>query len=367
MSVYLRENRYWYRFKWTWTENGEHRTTEIRNSGRGANKRETKSLEEAHREDLRRGEVHPLAEWPKVEPLKPKAPTFSEYAALVWQNIGPHLKPRTLSFYQECSERMARFEPFASLPLSEIGKATVDSYVAWRLRQRKGNSPHGINAELRTLRRVLRYAVETGLIDRCPAIHCLPAEGRNRVISPEEEARYLAVAQGDLRDAFLILIDSGLRPDSELFPLKWEDVLERGIRVRRGKTESACRLVLLTQRARGVLEMRRAVSNGSPYVFPGPGATGHLATLKKPHYRACRESGVECFPLYSLRHTFGTRCAVAGVDRYALAYLMGHSSPAITARYYVHVGDKHIAASFEIFKASQQAALPPAPVSVSVN
>lgn len=42
---------------------------------------------------------------------------------------------------------------------------------------------------------------------------------------------------------------------------------------------------------------------------------------------------------YSLRHTFGTRCAVAGVPLTHLADLMGHSTIDITRGYYVHLDD----------------------------
>lgn len=366
MSVYWRgdnarkQGAWWYRFRWSWKENGEQRTTEIRYSGRGANKTETKGLEESHREALRRGEIHPLEPWPKVEPPKPKVPLFVEYATLVWQNIAPRLKPRTLAFYQECAERVSRFEPIASLPMSEITKSTVDGYAAWRLGQQNGNSAHAINGELRTLRRVLRYAVESGVIDRCPVIHCLPTEGRNRVITLDEQKAYLKAATGDLRDAVIILVDTGLRPDSELFSLKWEDVNERRIRVRRGKTESAARVVPMTRRVFGVFERRRRKANGSAYVFPGHGATGHLMTLRKPHYRAFRTAKVKPFPLYSFRHTFGTRCAEGGLDRFALAYLMGHSSPNITARYYIHVGEPHVESAFQRFIGGPSATLAPA-------
>jgi len=37
------------------------------------------------------------------------------------------------------------------------------------------------------------------------------------------------------------------------------------------------------------------------------------------------------------------------MDRFTLARLMGHSSPSVAARYYIHVTETHVAAGFEKF------------------
>jgi integrase len=55
------------------------------------------------------------------------------------------------------------------------------------------------------------------------------------------------------------------------------------------------------------------------------------------------------FEFYCWRHTFGTRCAESGMDKFTLARLMGHSSPRVAERYYVHVTESHVTAGFERF------------------
>ncbi|MGC2187968.1 MAG: tyrosine-type recombinase/integrase, partial [Candidatus Sulfotelmatobacter sp.] len=64
---------------------------------------------------------------------------------------------------------------------------------------------------------------------------------------------------------------------------------------------------------------------------------------------AIEEAKLEAFEFYCWRHTFGTRAAQSGMDRFSLARLMGHSSPAVAARYYVHVTETHVAAGFGKF------------------
>jgi integrase len=41
------------------------------------------------------------------------------------------------------------------------------------------------------------------------------------------------------------------------------------------------------------------------------------------------------------------------MDRHTLAKLMGHSSPRITEKYYIHVTEPHISAGFERFMVYQ--------------
>ncbi len=59
--------------------------------------------------------------------------------------------------------------------------------------------------------------------------------------------------------------------------------------------------------------------------------------------------GLEKFEFYCWRHTFGTRAAQSGMDRFTLARLMGHSWPSVAARYYIHVTETHVAAGFGKF------------------
>ena len=74
-----------------------------------------------------------------------------------------------------------------------------------------------------------------------------------------------------------------------------------------------------------------------------------MISLQHPHEDAIEEAKLQPFEFYCFRHTFGTRAAQSGMDRFSLARLMGHSSPAVAARYYVHVTETHVAAGFGKF------------------
>ena len=61
------------------------------------------------------------------------------------------------------------------------------------------------------------------------------------------------------------------------------------------------------------------------------------------------------FPFKQLLKSGGidgqVRCAESGMDRHTLAKLMGHSSPRIAEKYYIHVTEPHVSSGFERFMA----------------
>jgi hypothetical protein len=71
-----------------------------------------------------------------------------------------------------------------------------------------------VNSSLRVLRRVLRLAAEWGAIPVAPKIKLLRGEHhRERVVTPDEESRYLAMAGELMADIATVLIDTGMRPE----------------------------------------------------------------------------------------------------------------------------------------------------------
>ena len=356
--LYKRGKVCWYNFRWSIKhEDGTLESFRIRQSAKTQKRKDAEDAESEHRRALRLGEIHPNDPWPKAAASAP--PIFRAFAKEFLQYAKTHTKPGTQTFYGVCLDRLLTFAAIADAPLDAITGETVSRYARHRQEVPK-NSVITVNGDLRTLRRVLHLAVEWGRLDRAPAIHELPqAQGRDRVLSFAEEAKYLAKASENLRDATILAVDTGMRPNSELFPLKWADVdlTERPesphgvIHVRQGKTDSAQRSLPLTPRAAEVLQRRKRAGEAkpSPFVFAGAGISGHITSVQHPHKAAIEDAKLESFEFYCWRHTFGTRAAQSGMDRFTLARLMGHSSPSVAARYYVHVTETHVAAGFGKF------------------
>jgi integrase len=357
--TYKRGGVYWYKFRWTLkVQDGTSENYLVRKSARTSNVKRARETEEEHRRALRLGLVHPAEPWPKPKPQTPHVPTLREFTKQFLAYVAVQKKSGTARFYEVCANRVLRFSALADALLSEITGEAVSKYAHWRRSTSPDDSVLTVNGELRTLRRMLNLAQEWGLLSQTPNIHELPGgKGRDRVISFAEEALYLAAASRTVCDAAIMAADTGLRPNSELFPLEWsnvqlettQDAPQGFIHVTQGKTDAATRNMPLTPRTREMLIVRRQLVNGSKYVFPGPGKSGHLTTIQHAHEKAIRDAGLQPFEFYCWRHTFGTRCAESGMDKFTLARLMGHSSPRVAERYYIHVTEPYVMTGFERF------------------
>jgi integrase len=183
----------------------------------------------------------------------------------------------------------------------------------------------------------------------------LPGERhRERVVTLQEQSKYLATALEPLGSVAEVLVDTGLRPE-ECFRLRWESLTWTNGRygtllVTHGKTASARRVLPMTARVRKVLETRweRAGKPLEGWVWSAPTRSGHLesSSIKKQHAKALVASKVRPFVLYSLRHTFLTRLGESGCDAWTLARIAGHSSVAMSTRY-VHPSEDAVFAALE--------------------
>ncbi len=67
------------------------------------------------------------------------------------------------------------------------------------------------------------------------------------------------------------------------------------------------------------------------------------STYNKDLQRICKKTRLAHFSMHTLRHTFATRCAEAGMDPKTLQSILGHSNIGVTMDIYVHcTGDKNI-------------------------
>ncbi len=322
MGIYKRGDIYWYRFMF----NGEL----IRETTKQSNDKVARQMESAHRTSLAKGLVD-IRE-------KKIAPTFKDFCET---RIEPYAKPRqSWIWYRAGMRALLKYAGLASARLDEIKGETAAGFAAWRLAQEI--TPASINGNLRVLRRILRLAVNWGVTDAAPKIEMLTGEARReRVVTPHEEAAYLAKATDLLHDVATVLFDTGLRPD-ELHRMDWQHVnwpngRHGTILVIKGKSGAARRLIPMTPRVLAVLEARwrAAKKPAQGWVWPAGTKSGHMdhSTLRRPHKTALKESKVPHFVLYSARHTFLTRLGASGCDVWTLMRIAGHSSITISMRY----------------------------------
>lgn len=327
MSVYKRGGVYWYDF---WFEGQRYRASTKLNNKRAALRAEAickAALAEGRAGIVHRGPVQRFED-------------FVENEFLPWSKVQHEAHPRTHQFYRASSKSLKAF--FGKLNLDAITTRHVEKFKVMRAGQ---VSPASTNRDLAAIRSMLNFGIRQGHITRNPVsgVRFLPeGPGMMRVVSHEEQEQYLKAARPLLRDISTLILETGMRPE-EVFTICKENVHldRRYLFVPTGKTRFARRNIPLTDTALKVLK-RRVAKAKTCYLFPHRRDPNKpMGTIQKAHEEALREAKLQpSFRLYDLRHTFGSRSAMAGVDLATLKELMGHSHISITMRY-VHPTPEH--------------------------
>lgn len=271
---------------------------------------------------------------------------------------GGNERHKTVVYHRTNFRRLCEFSKFSIVSMDQIDERLIADYIQWRLKDgridqtlckavvekeirprssdSRSISPSTVNRELQSLRRALRLACRWKILNAIPQFELLKEEtGRERVITHEEEFRYLKAAEQPLCDIATLIVDCGLRP-GECFQLTGEDVrFSTGtIHIQRGKTKYARRNVPMTQRVKKILQARIKDKGTTDWLFPAQTQSGHLETVKKQHEQAIIQAEIEeTFVPYCLRHTYGTRLGEVGTEAFTIQKLMGHSSVLISQRY----------------------------------
>jgi len=327
MSIFKRGGVYWYEFIF--------RGERIQQSTGLHNKNAAVQAEAIRRAELAEGRAGIRAR--KATPLFEKF-IYEEF--LPWAKAEHREHPSTYSRYDVSARALIPY--FGRYRLEAISAGLVEKF---KVARSMIISPAGTNRDLAALRMILNYAKRQQYLDRnpvCDVKFFAEGPGNMRIVSHQEQQRYLNHASPLVRDIALLIVETGMRPH-EVFRLRIEDVhlSQRYLKVEKGKTRLARRNIILTAPAIDVLKGRLAKAKGSHLYPHRSNPERPLDNIDRGHHIAVREAGiVPGFRLYDFRHTFGSRSAMAGVDLATLKELMGHSSITTTLRY-VHPTPEH--------------------------
>jgi integrase len=289
-----------------------------------------------------------------------KAITFRE-AADRWllEHVGLKLKPSARIYYKGILAR--RLEPeWSDWKLTTIKRSDIKGAVARWVATGKG--VRSIPNALRTLRSIFAWAIEEELVQVNPVlspskIFKVEAPYDTDFLRPEEVVPYLdAVSERAPRyqTFFRLLIFSGVRL-GEAIGLQWGsvDFSGRFIDIRatswRGivttpKTARSIRRVNISHAmVEALKEHRRRLSEealkwGRPLseeVFVNEvGMPLDESKVRKIHAAALKTAGLRHLRVHSLRATFASLLASAGVPMFHVAKLLGHADVATTERHY---------------------------------
>lgn len=265
------------------------------------------------------------------DPLPKKAPVLQDFSGrfLEWvKNV--KLEHKTKLYYRD-GWRLLTASPIAGMRLDRIMADDIGTLSF-------SGSPSNANCALRTLRRILHKAEEWGVIRSIPKFRLAKEYGRSLRLDDDAERKLLVVSEQPLRDVIILMRDTGMRNERELYRTRIENIDWNGrvIFVPDSKTPNGRRLVPMTDRVLDLL-LVRCGNRREGWLFPSKRSkSGHLTTLARRFREARKKAGLsESMVLYCGRHDYGTRVLKATGNLAAVMKTMGHKDVK-TAMQYQH-------------------------------
>ena len=256
--------------------------------------------------------------------------------------------------------------------LAKLAPQHVRGFLKQKLED--GLSPRTVQLSLVILRKALGQAVKDGLIARNVAkLVDGPRVERfeGKTLIPEQARQFLDTAKGERLEAlYTVALSLGLRM-GEALGLRWQDVdLDRRTltvnrileRIGRGqgsklllvepKTSRSRRTVNLPDAAiralRGhkVRQLEERLMAGSRWQDNGLVFPNTLGTPLEPHSlhddfkRILVKAGLPDIRFHDLRHSAASLMLALGIPLRSIQDILGHSSIALTANLYAHVGEQ---------------------------
>jgi integrase len=244
------------------------------------------------------------------------------------ENLRPRISANTARQYTIAANKLKKF-------LREFGHAgEVRPIDIVEIRTGMRDTPNMANRVLSFARQVFDFALEEKLIEANPAVGVkrLKEGKRGRLLNDDERARIYANSGPRLQCIEDLLEQAGQRVDATL-KIKLTDLVEEGIRFPKFKTETK-RIVKWTPELRAVVERAKGLRGNVRslvYLLPGRGGKApDYRSVKRQFDNACRAAGIEDAQLRDYRAVAATRADEQGKSAQKL---LGHTSPAMTARY----------------------------------
>src|SRR5262245_7150321 len=221
------------------------------------------------------------------------------------------------------------------LPVRTIRMRHADAYVAWR--QKAGLVNASINRELSCLRHLFEWAVDREFINHNPLVRLKKLDEQEWAgPRPTEEVVQAVFENLDPRfvPIFTVIRETPARRAEVLSLQHWQIDRDRRVVTFAKRTKNGKNTVApLTDRALEAIDSV-PVLPGCPYVFYNPETGTRWYDARKPWEAARSAAGYPWLRVRDLRPAFGTEASERGVPMHFIQSVLGHSSVAVTERYY---------------------------------
>lgn len=244
---------------------------------------------------------------------------------------------RGLRSWDRAERAIAHLRPvFGSMPAAAITLRKINAYVSRRMHE--GAQAGTIHAEVAALRRMLRLALENGLIPSLPPFPTLSASpAREGFLTPEQVDAVVANLKQPVADLVYALWITGWRR-REIQYLKWSDVdMNAGeFRLTEGRSKTREARVFpfaASESLAAIIRTRHASrSQSSVYVFERtPGQP--IKDFREAWRLACERAGIPGRVPHDLRRSRARVLSRANVPQSVAMRLLGHKTPNMFLRY----------------------------------
>jgi integrase len=243
-----------------------------------------------------------------------------------------------------CKVKLLRDE-FGTRDASSITPQDISRWMAMSVRQNNWR-PATANRYKALISLSFRLGIENGKCKQNPARMVRRLRENNeriRFLNEEEEAILREAIRSVCPDRMPdldIALNTGMRK-GEQYGLLWSDVDLSAPRITlRGTKNGSVRHIPLNSAARAAFGALQAGRSCEGAVFVSANGADSLRTPRYWWDAVLRKAGLVNFHWHDLRHTFASRCVMAGVDLRTLQQLMGHKTLQMIVRY-SHLSQSH--------------------------
>lgn len=164
-------------------------------------------------------------------------------------------------------------------------------------------------------------------------------QSRERVLEAFEFEKFFAVLQDEdqeFRDFVMLTLFTGARK-SNVLSMDWANISLKGgtwvIPASQSKNKKS-QVIVLTPLEIEILNRRSQSRNGSDFVFPGTGKTGHLVDIKRRWTTFRTKAGVEGLHIHDLRRSLASWMASTGANVAVIGSALNHKDLKTTLNVY---------------------------------